>query len=341
MPDVDSRIQMGHGSGGEMMQVLLEELFLPWFGQPFTGGLADSAILPVTNLLPAFTTDSYVIDPIVFPGGNIGTLAVCGTVNDLAVTGAKPKFISAGFIIEEGFPMALLREIVISMADEAKKAGVKIITGDTKVVEKGKADKIFINTAGIGYMEERHFHIHRASLAAPGDIIITSGYIGDHSIAVLSAREEFDFTSPSKSDCSCLGGMIDSVLQQTDGIHWMRDITRGGLATVICDLVDSKDFGAKIMEEDIPVREPVATACDMLGYDPLYLANEGKVLMIVDRKEADKVMQILRHDPLGHDAAVIGELTGSNPGEAVLFTGIGGGSRLLHPLRGVQLPRIC
>jgi hydrogenase expression/formation protein HypE len=212
MPDIDSHIQLGHGSGGEMMQVLLEELFLPWFGQPFTGGMADSAILPVTNLLPAFTTDSYVIDPIIFPGGNIGTLAVCGTVNDLAVTGAKPKFMSAGFIIEEGFPTALLREIVKSMADEAKKAGVKIITGDTKVVEKGKADKIFINTAGIGYMEERHFHIHRASLAVPGDIIITNGYIGDHSIAVLSAREEFDFTSPAISDCSSLAGMIGNVL---------------------------------------------------------------------------------------------------------------------------------
>jgi hydrogenase expression/formation protein HypE len=341
MPEIDSHIRMGHGSGGEMMQTLLGELFLPLFGQPFTGGLADSAILPVTNLLPAFTTDSYVIDPIIFPGGNIGTLAVCGTVNDLAVTGAKPKYISAGFIIEEGLQMSVLRGIVTSMAEEARKAGVRIITGDTKVVEKGKADKLFINTTGIGYMEEKHFHIHRAGNAVPGDIIIINGCIGDHSIAVLSARDEFGFSSPVTSDCSSLAGMIGSVLRQTDGIRWMRDITRGGLATVICDLVDAKDFGAKLMEEYIPVREPVEAACEMLGFDPLYLANEGKVLMIVDREEAEKVLHILMQDPLGHDAAIIGELTASNPGEAVLYTGIGGGSRLLHPLPGVQLPRIC
>ncbi len=340
MPEISTHILMGHGSGGEMMRNLIEELFLPHFGQPFPGGTADSAVLPVSSLLPVFTTDSYVVDPVLFPGGNIGTIAICGTVNDLAVTGANARFISAGFIIEEGLPLATLREIVVTMAEEADKAGVKIVTGDTKVVEKGKADKLFINTTGIGYMEERHFHIHRAGNAGPGDLIIINGYIGDHSIAVLSARESLMLTTPAISDCSSLGGMIGEVLDNSDGIHWMRDVTRGGLASVACELAASKDYGVKLLEPFIPVRDPVRSACEMLGYDPLYLANEGKVIMVVAREEADKVLGIMKNHPLGTRAAIIGELTGLHPGTVVLQTAIGG-SRILQPLAGEQLPRIC
>jgi hydrogenase expression/formation protein HypE len=340
MPELGTHILMGHGSGGEMMQNLLEALFIPCFGQPFPSGLADSAVLPASSLLPVFTTDSYVVDPIVFQGGNIGTIAICGTVNDLAVTGAVPRFISAGFIMEEGLPVTILREIVASMAEEAKKAGVKIITGDTKVVEKGKADKLFINTSGIGYMEKKHFHIHRGSRAGKGDIVIVNGHIGDHSIAVLSARSSLNFSTPARSDCACLDGLIREVLDNSNGIHWMRDITRGGMATVICELAKGKDYGVKLTEADIPVSNPVRSACEMLGYDPLYLANEGKVLMVVSRKEADKIMSIMKAHPLGANAAIAGELTDVHPGEVVLHTGIGG-SRLIYPLPGEQLPRIC
>jgi len=331
---------MGHGSGGEMMQSLIRELFLPHFGQPFPEGTADSAVLPVSSLLPVFTTDSYVVDPVIFPGGNIGQMAICGTVNDLAVTGAKAKFISTGFILEEGLPVSTLREIVISMAEEAKKAGVMIITGDTKVVEKGKADKIFINTTGIGYMEKKYVHIHRGRNVNPGDLIVINGYIGDHSIAVLSARESLNFSSPAVSDCASLGDMIGGVLENSDGIHWMRDVTRGGLATVICELADTKDYGINLFETDIPVRVPVKSACDMLGYDPLYLANEGKVVMVIDREDKDKIMRILKTYPAGTNPAIIGEVTDIHPGEVVLHTRIGG-SRLVHPLAGEQLPRIC
>lgn len=340
MADKSRNILLGHGSGGELMQELIEELFIPHFGRPFPGGLADSAVLPVSSLLPVFTTDSYVVDPIFFPGGNIGKLAVCGTVNDLAVTGATPGFISAGFIIEEGFPVATLREIVISMAMEAQSAGVRIITGDTKVVEKGKADKLFINTSGIGYMDQKHLHIHTGKRVAYGDLIIISGYTGDHSIAVLSARESLNFSTPAVSDCASLGGLTGGLLAKTDGIHWMRDVTRGGLATVICELVDSKDYGASLVEPSIPVRETVASACSMLGMDPLYLANEGKVVMVADKKEADTILKILKAHPLGTGAAVIGEINNIHPGEVVLSTAIGG-SRLINPLSGEQLPRIC
>lgn len=340
MADKNTHILLGHGSGGELMKSLIEEMFLPHFGQPFWQGMADSAVLPVSSLLPVFTTDSYVVDPVIFPGGDIGKVAVCGTVNDLAVTGARAKFISAGFIIEEGLPMSTLREIVGSMAEEAKKADVKIVTGDTKVVEKGKADKLFINTTGIGYMEEKHFHIHRGSRVAPGDVIIINGYTGDHSIAVLSARESLNFSTPALSDCAALGWMIGDVLQKSDGIHWMRDVTRGGLGTVLCELTGSMDFGAELVENDIPVRDAVLSACEMLGFDPLYLANEGKVVMVVNKHEAESVLAVLKEHQYGANASVIGEITSIHPGEVVLHTSIGS-TRLVHPLSGEQLPRIC
>lgn len=340
MPDRNTRILLGHGSGGELMLSLIEELFLAHFGKPFPDGMADAAVLPVSSLLPVFTTDSYVVDPIFFPGGNIGKLAICGTINDLAVTGAKPKYISAGFIIEEGLPISILREVVVSMAEEAMNSGVKIVTGDTKVVEKGKADKLFINTTGIGYMEENHLHIHRGNKVGPGDIVIINGHIGDHSIAVLSARESLNFSTLAISDCAAMGGLINDLLQKSDGIHWMRDVTRGGLATVICELADSKDYGVKLVELNIPVRESVASACSMLGMDPLYMANEGKVVMVVNKADADEIIGILKTHPLGLGASVIGEITGIHPGEVVMETSIGG-ARVIHPLTGEQLPRIC
>ncbi len=340
MPDVPTRILPGHGSGGEMMKSLIEEVFLSYFGQPFPGGMADSAVLPVSKLLPVFTTDSYVVSPLFFPGGDIGKLAICGTVNDIAVTGARPAFISAGFILEEGLELSVLREIVKSMAEEAGKAGVKIVTGDTKVVEKGKADKLFINTTGIGYMDQKHFHIHRGRNVDAGDMLIINGYIGDHSIAVLAARGGFNFSTPAESDCASLGGMINLLLERFGGIRWMRDVTRGGLATVLCELADDIDFGVELFEPAVPVSEPVASACGMLGMDPLYLANEGKVVMVVDGSEADSVADYLRSHPNGTGTAVIGEITAEHPGEVVLHT-TAGGSRLVHPLAGEQLPRIC
>ncbi len=340
MADKNTHIILGHGSGGTLMQNLIEELFLPNFGKPFSGGNSDAAVLPVSSLLPVFTTDSYVVDPIFFPGGNIGKMAICGTVNDLAVTGAIPRYISVGFILEEGLPISILREIVVSMAEEARNSGVKIVTGDTKVVEKGKSDKLFINTTGIGYVEEKNFHIHRGNKVGPGDIIIINGHIGDHSIAVLSARESLNFTTPAISDCAAMGGMIAGLLQQSDGIHWMRDVTRGGLATIICELTDSKDFGVRLVEASIPVHESVIAACNMLGMDPLYMANEGKVVMIVNKFDADNILSILKTHPLGLGAAIIGEITDIHPGEVVIETSIGG-SRLIHPFTGDQLPRIC
>ena len=340
MADKHTQILLGHGSGGVLMHELIEEIFLSKFGQPFPEGTADSAVLPVSSLLPVFTTDSYVVDPVVFPGGDIGRIAVCGTVNDLAVTGAKARFLSAGFIIEEGLPVSTLRAIAVSMAEEAGKAGVRVITGDTKVVEKGKADKLFINTSGIGYMEKRYLHLYRGSRVGPGDIIIINGYTGDHSIAVLSARESLNFSTPAISDCASLGGLIGDVLEKSDGVHWMRDVTRGGLGTVMCEFTASRDLGAELMEAAIPLRETVSSACGMLGLDPLYLANEGKVVMVVDKEEADNILGILKAHPLGVNASVIGEITGIHPGEVVLHTTIGG-SRLVHPLPGEQLPRIC
>jgi hydrogenase expression/formation protein HypE len=340
MSDRFLNVLLGHGSGGVLMQELIEEFFLPHFGQPFPGGMADSAVLPVSSLLPVFTTDTYVVDPIIFPGGNIGKIAICGTVNDIAVTGARPAYISAGFIIEEGLPLSTLRKIVISMAEEARASGVKIVTGDTKVVERGKADKLFINTTGIGYMEDKHFHMHRGSKIEAGDLIIINGYIGDHSIAVLSARESLNFSTPAVSDCAGLGDLIFSVLQKSNGIRWMRDVTRGGLATVIHELVRARDFGAELMETSVPVRESVMSACSMLGFDPLYLANEGKVVIVVEKRESGKILKLLQSHPLGSRSAIIGEITAVHPGEVLMHTAIGG-SRLIHPLAGEQLPRIC
>lgn len=331
-------IQLNHGTGGKLMHELIDKLFLGYLGK-VAENKGDSAVLNIPAAQLAFTTDSYVVDPIFFPGGNIGKLAVCGTVNDLAVTGAKPFWLSAGFIIEEGFPMKELDVIVKSMAEEAKAAGVTIVTGDTKVVEKGKADKLFINTAGIGEVKKESTDIASGKRIKTGDAIIISGTIGDHSIAVLGARQSYGFSTKLHSDCASLNGLIARVLIQED-IHFMRDATRGGLATVLCEISREQNMGIEIQENDIPVKEEVHGICELLGFDPLYLANEGKVVMVVDKDVAPVVVKELKKHPLGKDSSIIGEITEEHQGDVLLNTAIGG-RRLIKMLSGEQLPRIC
>lgn len=333
-------IRLSHGSGGKIAHELISNIFVKHFNNGILNAQTDSAILSTPGGHLAFTTDSYVVDPIFFPGGNIGKLAVCGTVNDLAVSGAKPMYLSCGFIIEEGFPTNELELIVKSMAEEASKAGVAIVTGDTKVVNKGKCDKVFINTAGIGILNEKNRKISFGDQIEPGDKIIINGHIGDHGIAVLAAREALSFKSEVVSDCASLNFMIEQVLQHHDGIKFMRDATRGGLATVLCELAAGKGMGIKIEEDAIPIREIVAGTCEVFGFDPLYLANEGKVVMVVKESVAAEVLRTLKSHPLGSEAAIIGEIVESNPGKVVMQTSIGG-KRIVDMLSGEMLPRIC
>jgi hydrogenase expression/formation protein HypE len=331
-------ISINHGSGGSLTSTLIRDVFVRRFGmeEPLT----DSAIINEQGLFLAFTTDSYVVDPIFFPGGDIGKLAVCGTINDLAVSGAIPAYISASFILEEGFPVEDLKKIIDSMSSEAKIAGVKIVTGDTKVVEKGKCDKIFINTSGIGFLSEDRSHISSGRRIKPGDKLIINGPVGSHSIAVLGARKELGFTSPVESDCASLNYLINNVLSSCNEIHFMRDLTRGGLVAVLNELTHIIRSGIVINESSIPVQEEVRGLCEILGFDPLYLANEGKVLFVVDESEHRKVLALLRSDPLGRSSEVIGEVVEDSRALLVLKTSIGG-TRLLDLPSGMQLPRIC
>jgi hydrogenase expression/formation protein HypE len=302
--------------------------------------LTDSAVLKENGLLLAFTTDSYVVDPIFFPGGDIGKLAVCGTVNDLSVSGAMPKYISASFIIEEGFSFHDLALIADSMSSEAKNAGVRIVTGDTKVVEKGKCDKLFINTSGIGMMKSGFETISSAMNVKPGDKLIINGPIGNHAIAVLGARKELTFSSPVTSDCASLNHLINNVLEECSEIHFMRDLTRGGLATVLNELADMIFSGIIINESSVPVEEPVKGLCEILGFDPLCLANEGKVLFVVGNEGHQKVLDVLRSHPLGKYSEVIGEIVDNGRNMVILNTAIGG-RRIIDMPSGMQLPRIC
>lgn len=333
-------IRLSHGSGGKIAHELITNIFVKHFSNDILNAQTDSAILNMAGGHLAFTTDSYVVDPIFFPGGNIGKLAVCGTVNDLAVSGAKPMYLSCGFIIEEGFSTDDLEMIVKSMAEEAAKAGIKIVTGDTKVVNKGKCDKVFINTAGIGVLNKKHREISFGDRIEPGDKIIINGHIGDHGIAVLAARKALSFKSEVISDCASLNVMIEQVLQQHDGIKFMRDATRGGLATVLCELAAGKSVGIEVDEKAIPIREIVAGTCEVFGFDPLYLANEGKVVMVVKGGAADEVLRTLKSHQYGSEAAIIGEIVESNPGKVVMQTSIGG-KRIVDMLSGEMLPRIC
>jgi len=333
-------ILLGHGSGGKLTGNLIKKTFIRYFSNPVLEALTDSAIINVGDTLLAFTTDSYVVDPVFFPGGDIGKLAVNGTVNDLAVSGAEPMFISASFIIEEGLQISDLEVITKSMRDESDKAGVKIVTGDTKVVKKGQCDKIFINTSGIGILDKKHENISTGKYIEPGDKIIINGHIGDHAIAVMGARENLKFETKIESDCAPLNHLIKAFLNSGSDIKFMRDITRGGLATIVSEIVENRKFGVSINEAAVPVRESVKGMCEIFGYDPLFLANEGKVLIVVSDISAEKVMEIMKTHEYGKDAALIGEITTGNAGKAILRS-IVGGSRIIDKLTGEQLPRIC
>ena len=331
-------ITLNQGSGGKLTHQLIEKVFVKRFG--ITEPLTDSAILRDSGLFVAYTTDSYVVDPLFFPGGNIGKLAVCGTVNDLAVSGAVPGYISAAFIIEEGFPVKDLIIIVETMAEEAEKAGVRIVTGDTKVVEKGKCDKLFITTSGIGILNPDQEHISSGRKIQPGDKLIINGPLGNHAIAVMGARKKLSFTTPVISDCASLNQLTHNLLQNCRGIRFMRDLTRGGLATVLNELAGITGSGIVINEASVPVEDPVRGLCEVLGFDPMYLANEGKILIVIEQDEAEVALKLLRSDPLGEYSEIIGEILDVTSKNVVLMTSMGG-KRLIDLPSGQQLPRIC
>ncbi len=333
-------ILLGHGSGGKLSHDLIENLFAKHFKNPILEQQSDSAIIPFNGSHIAYTTDSFVVDPIFFPGGNIGNLAIAGTVNDLAVSGATPLYLSVGFIIEEGFPYSDLEKIVISMAEDAKEAGVAIVTGDTKVVDKGKCDKVFINTSGIGILDKKNTNISSGSGIKPGDKIIINGSIGDHGMSVMAARNELNIRTHIKSDCACLNHIIADVLKSSDKIKFMRDATRGGLGTILSELVKNNNFGIQINEEELVIHENVRGLCELLGFDPLYVANEGKVVMVVGSEDAEEVLNTMKKSPFGKEASIIGEISQDHVGMAWLNT-IVGGKRVIEMLSGQQLPRIC
>lgn len=333
-------ILLGHGSGGTLSHNLIENLFVKYFDSPELKQQTDSAILDINSQNIAFTTDSYVVSPIFFPGGNIGKLAIAGTVNDLAVSGAIPKYLSCGFIIEEGLPIEDLEIIVKTMADEAKKAGVRIVTGDTKVVDKGSCDKVFINTAGIGIIDDNRKNISFGKEIKAGDKIIINGSIADHGMTIMAKRNDLNLNIEVNSDCACLNTLIDEVLSVSDKIKFMRDATRGGIATVLAELAKSNDFGIEIDESSIPVKEPVRGICELLGFDPMYVANEGKVIMVVSAEDAEIVLQTLKKNEYGKDSAIIGEVVDNHLGKGWITTEIGG-KRIIDMLSGEQLPRIC
>jgi hydrogenase expression/formation protein HypE len=331
-------IYLDHGNGGRLTHELIERLFVRKFGIPKP--LTDSAILSTEAHKLAFTTDAYVVNPIFFPGGDIGKLAVCGTVNDLAVSGADPLYISVSFIIEEGFPYQDLEAVVCSMAEEAEKAGVRIVTGDTKVVEKGKCDRIFIVTSGVGAVDRKFADIACGKKIKPGDRLIVNGNLADHAIAVLAARKQLQFVTTIRSDCASLNHLIRKVLDNNIEVKFMRDLTRGGLATVLNELTELTGTDLGIQEGAIPVDDQVRGLCEIFGFDPLYMANEGKVLFVIGEKDVNQTMEILRSDPLGTESRMIGEIMPTGGKKVVLSTVIGG-KRILDMLTGEQLPRIC
>ncbi|MEI6677111.1 MAG: hydrogenase expression/formation protein HypE [Mariniphaga sp.] len=339
MTQKEAKVMLSHGSGGKMMHQLIQDLFIRHFSNPILEEQTDAAILKVNSSEIAFTTDSFVIDPLFFPGGNIGKLAVCGTVNDLAVSGAEPLYLSVSFILEEGFPMHELEIIVESLAEEAKKAGVLIVTGDTKVVNKGKCDKLFINTAGIGRVSKENSQISKALNINPGDVIIINGTIGDHGMAVMNARESFNFKASVESDCACLNHLIREVLDQFS-VKFMRDPTRGGVATVLNELVEKIHLGIEIDEATLPVNNGVKAMCEVLGFDPLHIANEGKVIIVASEQEGLKIVELLKRNKSGLKSAIIGRVVNDHQGKVVLKNETGG-RRINDSLSGDQLPRIC
>jgi len=329
---------MDHGGGGRAARDLIERIFLSRFDNPYLKKMDDSAVVALGTDRLAITTDSYVVDPIFFPGGDIGSLAVHGTVNDLSVQGARPVFLSAAFIIEEGFELADLERILDSMAESARRAEVSIVAGDTKVVPRGRGDKVYVNTTGVGLIEEG-VHIS-GSNARIHDQIILSGSPGDHGIAVLSQREGLRFDTVLVSDSAPLNRLVGEILSVTRAVHAMRDPTRGGVAASLNEIASQSNVGIVIREAVIPVKEGVQSACEILGLDPLYVANEGKALVFVSPDDAGKVLDTIRQNPLGQDAQIIGETVSTHPGQVVMKTKTGG-TRIVDMPLGEQLPRIC
>jgi hydrogenase expression/formation protein HypE len=344
VPDRENNVEemkhvtLAHGAGGRLSRQLVEKLILKHFGHPALRRLEDSALFEVAGGRLAFTTDSYVIHPLFFPGGDIGKLAIAGTVNDLLCAGAKPVYMSLALIIEEGFGLKDLDAILASASREAREAGVDVLCGDTKVVERGKGDGLFVNTAGIGIVSPG-VEISPRKVEV-GDAVMISGSIGDHGITILSQREGFRFASQLESDCASLASLVQSVLDPSLGVRCLRDPTRGGLGTVLAEIAHDRKVGIEVDETKIPLREEVRGACEMLGLDALYVANEGKMVLFVAEKSQDQVLSILRKDPHGRRSAVIGRVVAEHPGLAVLRTRIGG-SRIIDLPAGELLPRIC
>jgi hydrogenase expression/formation protein HypE len=334
---MDDKVILAHGSGGRLSHDLIERHLVPHLKNPILSRMDDCAALDLNGRI-AFTTDSYVIKPVFFPGGDIGRLAVCGTINDLSTSGAVPKYLGLSLIIEEGFPFADLERIMSSVSETAKEAGVLVVTGDTKVVDHGSADRIFINTSGIGIIPEG-VDIS-GNNAREGDKVIVSGTLGDHGIAIMAQREGVKFSVPVESDCAPLNRLVSDMLGVSANIHSLRDPTRGGLATTLNELASQSGVGIQIYEDRIPVKDAVRAMCEILGFDPMYIANEGKVVIIAAPEDADRILAALHKNKYGKDADVIGEITTQHKGRVVLKTSLGA-SRILDMLTGDLLPRIC
>lgn len=335
---MEEKILLSHGSGGKQTNSLISDLFLRYFNNEIINEMNDSAQLKLNSSKIAFTTDSFVVNPIFFKGGDIGKLAVCGTVNDLAMSGAKPLYLTSAFIIEEGFPIEKLEVIVKSMADAAKEAGVQIIAGDTKVVEKGGVDGVFINTSGIGTIYE-NINI-KANNAKAGDVVIINGTLGDHGMTIMCQRSGIDINGELKSDCAALNSLVDSILEVCQEVHVLRDATRGGVAAVLNEIADISSVSIELEESSIPLCEEVKGACELLGLDPLYIANEGKLCCFVPEVYANQVLEQMKKHPLGSNAAIIGRVLEQVPQKVYMKTVIGG-KRIVDMPSGQQLPRIC
>lgn len=332
-------ITLAHGSGGKATNKLIDKLFYKYFNNELLSQKNDSTVLPFINGKIAMSTDSFVINPIFFEGGDIGKLSICGTVNDICMSGAKPLYISVGFIIEEGLSINDLEKIVQSMAKTANEAGVKIVTGDTKVVEKGSCDKIYINTTGIGIIEEDNKYLS-GDKVKPGDKVIISGTLGDHGMCIMNKRENLGFESNIKSDCCLLNELIKDILSVSKNIRVLRDPTRGGLATTLNEIIEHSNVSIEIQEDKIPVKEEVAAMCDILGMDPLFIANEGKLVVIVDKNDVDNVLSIMKKNPVGKGSVLLGEVINDEKNKLYLKTNIGG-KRIINMPEGEILVRIC
>lgn len=333
---MDRYISLDYGSGGKKTSELIKNVFVPAFSNEALSELGDGAVVPGAGEI-VFSTDSFVVDPYIFPGGDIGKLAICGTVNDVAMSGGEPRYISLAAIIEEGFPMEDLERIVASAKQAAESAGVMVVTGDTKVVERGKGDGIYLNTAGIGFLRHKGLSPKRIRR---GDMVLVSGTVGDHGTAIMLARNPDLVQARLESDCAPLNGLASSLMGLGDSLRVLRDPTRGGLATTLCEFAEDTDLTIELNESDIPVSKSVESACDILGLDPLYAANEGKLIAVVSPDRAEEALDIMKGHEFGKNAAIIGQVTDSHPGRVLVKTSFGG-TRIAAKLQGAQLPRIC